>query len=58
MIGTLPDTYGYVLLVASILAFELIAIGMIIPGYRRSKVFSQEWMDKHFLEEHKEATGE
>ena len=57
MISTIPDTYGYVLLVATLMAFELIAIGMIIPGMKRGKVFTKEFMDKHFLEEHKAATG-
>ena len=53
MITTIPDTYGYVLLVATLKAFELLAVGFIVPGMKRGKVFTKEFMDKNFLEEHK-----
>jgi uncharacterized membrane protein YecN with MAPEG domain len=53
----LPDTYGYVLIVAALVAFEVVLIGFLIAGQARGKVFTQEFMEQHFGEEHKEATG-
>ena len=58
MITTIPDAYGYVLMVASLLGLELLMIGFIFPGSKRAKVFSKAFMDKNFLEEHREWTGE
>jgi uncharacterized membrane protein YecN with MAPEG domain len=54
---TVPDTYGYVLLVAVIIAFEIILIGFLFPGRTRGRVFNKEFLEKHFGEEHKNAVG-
>ena len=37
----LPATYGYVLIVASIIAFEILLIGFIFPGRARAAIFTQ-----------------
>ena len=57
MITTIPDAYGYVLMVASLLGLELLLIGFIFPGSKREKIFSKSFMVGSFLEEHREATG-
>lgn len=44
MTGSLPDTYGYVLLICILIAFEILAIGFIIPMGARKKSFSEQFM--------------
>ena len=50
----LPDTYGYVLIVAAILAFEIIIIGFAVAGRKRTQIFTKEWMQDNFNQEHRE----
>jgi hypothetical protein len=38
---TLPDTYGYVMLVTVCIGLELIIIGFVIPQGARKKVFTK-----------------
>jgi hypothetical protein len=54
---TIPSEYGYVLIVAVLLGLELVIIGFAIAGAARRKAFPKEFLDKHFGEEHKKATG-
>jgi uncharacterized membrane protein YecN with MAPEG domain len=57
-LGFLPDTYGYVLIVAALIALELLLIGFIVAGGARGKYFTKEFMERHFGEAHREATGQ
>lgn len=50
---SLADEYGYVLLVCTLIAFELIVIGFLIPMKVRHKVFTEEWMKDNFGQEHR-----
>lgn len=56
---TLPITsdYGYVLIVAVAIAFEILVIGFAFPGMMRGKIFTEEYMKSNFGEEHRKATG-
>ena len=45
----IPDTYGYVLIVATLIGLELLCVGFLVPGGAR-KVFSKEFMEQHFGE--------
>ena len=56
--ATLPDTFGYVLLAAVLLALEVLVIGFAFPGKVRGQVFTEEFLKNNFGEQHKEATGE
>lgn len=55
VVFSMPDTYGYVLLVAVIISLEIIVIGFAFPGRARGKFFTKEFMEQHFGEEHKQA---
>lgn len=44
----LPEDYGWVLLVASIMALSCILIGFIFAGGARSKAFTEEFMKTNF----------
>ena len=52
---TLPSEYGWVLIVATVLAVELLFIGF-AAGSKRSDIFTEEFMKEHFGEEHRKAT--
>ena len=56
---TLPITsdYGYVLIVAVAIAFEILLIGFAFPGKVRGEIFTEEYMKSNFGEEHRKATG-
>ena len=49
--------FGYVLLVVSAIAFEVIITGFAVVSKSRSKFFNREFLEKNFGEEHKKATG-
>ena len=49
--------YGWVLLVASIIAFSIILFSFIFPGRLRKTIFNEEFMKSNFGEAHKAATG-
>ena len=53
VVFSMPDTYGYVLLVAVIIALEIIIIGFALPGSMRGKIFTKEFMEENFGKEHK-----
>ena len=53
----LPADYGYVLIVAALIAFEIISIGFMFPGRLRGTIFTEEFMKQNFGAEHKSATG-
>lgn len=53
----IPDTYGYVLIVGALLGLELLLIGFLFAGGARGKAFSKEFMEEHFGQDHKSATG-
>ena len=42
---SLPDEYPWVMLVAGLIAFEVIIVGFLGPGRMRGKIFN-----KHFME--------
>ena len=54
---TIPNDYGYVLIVGCCIALEILLIGFIVAGGARNKVFNKDFLEKHFGEQHKEATG-
>lgn len=54
---SIPQAYGYVIIVAAVLALEVICIGFLYPGRLRSKVFSKDFLAKNFGEEHKKTIG-
>ena len=56
-IVTLKCDYGFVLLAAVLYAFECILIGFVFPGSARSKVFTEDFMNKNFGDEHKRVFG-
>ena len=45
---TLPSEYPYVLLVAGIIAFEVLLVGFLGPGRIRGKVFTKQFMEENF----------
>jgi len=53
---SLPSSFGYVIIVEALIAIEIILIGFVVPAGAR-KVFSKEFLERHFGEEHKQATG-
>ena len=53
---SLPNTFGYVIIVGALIGLELLLIGFFCGGGAR-KVFTKEFMEQHFGEEHKNATG-
>lgn len=57
MTFVLPNNYGYVLIVASLIALEIVLIGFLFPGRVREAVFTEEFMKQNFGAEHKTATG-
>ena len=44
----LPPEYPYVMLVAGIVAFEVLLVGFLGPGRERSKYFSKQFMEENF----------
>ena len=54
----LNQEFGQVIIVTSIISFLLLLIGFFYPGRTRAKIFSQEYMDDYFFDEHKAYTGE
>lgn len=54
----LPDEFGYVLLIDTLIAFEIIIIGFIFPTRARGKAFTQEFMKQHFEKDHQDAFNE
>lgn len=52
------DTFYLALLSAVIYSFEMIVIGFAFPGRIRGKVFTKQFMQTHFGEEHMTATGQ
>jgi glutathione S-transferase len=54
---TIPSEYGWVLIVAAILALEILIIGFAFPGKLRGEYFTKEFMEEHFATEHKQTTG-
>ena len=45
---TLPEEYPYVILVAGIIAFEVILVGFLGPGLARGKIFNKQFMEENF----------
>lgn len=41
VIFSMPDTYGYVLLVAVIISLEILIIGFAFPGAARGQIFTK-----------------
>lgn len=52
---TLPSEYGWVLIIATVLAVELLFIGFAAGG-KRTEFFSEDFMKENFGEEHRKAT--
>ena len=52
--GSLNE-YGYVLLMAFWIAFQCYMTGFVVVEYKRAKTYTQEFLDKNFLEEHQKA---
>lgn len=50
---TIPTEYGWVLIVAAVLALEILLIGFAFPGKLRGEYFTKEFMEEHFATEHK-----
>lgn len=48
------ESYKWVALVASLMMFQVVMIGM-IPGGARSKLFTKEFLEKEFKEKHEAA---
>lgn len=48
----LSSNYGYVLIAAAILAFEVILIGGLLPGRLRRRFFNERFMKEKFSEIH------
>ena len=55
MIVTLPSEYPYVMLTSLLIAFECYLFGYILIGPKRKAFFTDEFMQKHFGEEHAKA---
>ena len=55
---TLSSDFGLVMGSALAIAVQCFFIGMIVGGGLRRKVFTKEYLEKHFGEEHKKATGQ
>ena len=45
---TLPEEYPYVILVAGIIAFEVILVGLMGPGLAWVKILSKQFMEENF----------
>ena len=45
---TLPEEYPYVMLVAAVVAFEVLLVGFMGPGRLRSSVFSKQYMEENY----------
>ena len=45
---SLPAEYPWVMLVAGLLAFEVIMVGFLGPGRLRGKVFNKSFMEQNF----------
>jgi len=54
---SVPQAYGYVIIVAAILALEILFIGFLYPGAARRKVFSKEFIKNNFSELHQKEVG-
>jgi hypothetical protein len=48
----LSSDYGYVILVATLLAFEVVMLGSFIPGRMRRIIFNEAFMKEKFGEIH------
>lgn len=44
----LQPEFGWALIVAVLVGFECLLIGFLFPGRLRSKIFSKEFLEKHF----------
>ena len=45
---SLPEEYPWVMLVASVVAFEALLVGFLGPGRLRSEIFSKQFMEENF----------
>ena len=45
---SLPDEYPWVMLVAGLIAFEVIIVGFLGPGRLRGKIFNKHFMEQNF----------
>lgn len=48
MILNVAPEFGYTLITAVAVAFEVILIGFLFPGRFRAKVFNEKFMKEHF----------
>ena len=53
----LQQNYGYVIIVGVLIGFQVLLIGFLFPGRARGQLFTEEYMKKHFGQEHINATG-
>ena len=53
--GSALNDYGYVLLTAMWIAFQCYMTGFLVVEVKRAKTYTQEYMEKNFLDEHKKA---
>jgi hypothetical protein len=53
----LSADYGYVLIVAVAIAFEILLIGFLFPGKLRGEIFTEDFMKTNFGDDHRAATG-
>lgn len=53
----LDSDFGFPLSSIVAIAFQCIIVGFVAGGGKRGKMFSKEFMEKHFKEEHLEAFG-
>jgi len=49
---TLPKEYPYVLLMAGLLAFQCLCLGMIVPGAARKRVYGSPEVEKKIEDLH------
>ena len=49
---TLPAEYPYVMLVAAIVAFEVLLVGFLGPGRLRKDIFTKQYMEENYGREH------
>jgi len=53
----LEPAHGVVMLIAGLIAFEIVAIGFIFVGMARYKIFNSTYLQSNFGDEHRKATG-
>ena len=51
----LPESYNYVLWVGLFVALQCFFTGFIVAGKKRGKIFTPEFLEKNFGEEHRKA---